>query len=159
MGQRCDCGMATPSLIWCPVFLLEVGSVICLSLLLGISSEVPPFEFWESLNSQVSGEFCRVPPTSYVLKLPASIFLLAFRASDLFPHPITDQVSSLPPTPSPWSTFHLRSLPPSPFLIAFFSLPIVIEMSSLGHFSLLNLLSLVDCTLGILNFYLFIYFG
>ena len=42
MGQRCDCGMATPSLTCCPVFLLKVGSVSSLSLLLGISSKVIP---------------------------------------------------------------------------------------------------------------------
>ena len=54
MGQRCDCGMATPSLTWCPVFLLEVGSINFLSLLLSISSKVPPYELWESLISQVS---------------------------------------------------------------------------------------------------------
>jgi hypothetical protein len=35
MGQRCDCGMATPSLAWCPVRLLEVGSISSLSLLSG----------------------------------------------------------------------------------------------------------------------------
>ena len=44
MGQSFDCGMATHSLILCPVFLLEVGSVSSLSLLSGISSKVPPFE-------------------------------------------------------------------------------------------------------------------
>jgi hypothetical protein len=28
MGQSFDCGMVTPSLKWCPVFLLEVGSIL-----------------------------------------------------------------------------------------------------------------------------------
>jgi hypothetical protein len=36
MGQRFDCEMATPSLTWCLVFLLELGSVNSLSLLSGI---------------------------------------------------------------------------------------------------------------------------
>jgi hypothetical protein len=40
--------MATPFLTWCSVFLLEVGSIHSLSLLLGISSKVPPFESWQS---------------------------------------------------------------------------------------------------------------
>jgi hypothetical protein len=30
MGQSCDCSMATPSLTWCPISLLEVGSIISL---------------------------------------------------------------------------------------------------------------------------------
>jgi len=41
MGQRCDCGLSTPSLKWCPIFLLEAGSKSSLSLLLGISYKVP----------------------------------------------------------------------------------------------------------------------
>lgn len=45
--------MPSHSLIWCPVFLLVVGSISCLSLLSGISSK-------ESFTSQVSGIFWRV---------------------------------------------------------------------------------------------------
>ena len=65
MDQSFDCGMATPSLTWCPVFLLEVGSISSLSLLLGISYKVPPFEFWESLTSHVPGAFWGFSPTSW----------------------------------------------------------------------------------------------
>jgi hypothetical protein len=97
MGESFDCGMATPSLIWCPVFLLEVGSISSLSLLhLGISSRVPPFESWESLTSQVSGAFWRVPqpPNSWCCLFP--FFLLSLRSSVLLYHPIPDQVPSSP---------------------------------------------------------------
>ena len=102
MGQRCDCGMATPSLTWCPVFLLEVGSISSLSLLLGISSKVPPFESWESFTSQVSGTLwgCLFP-----------FFLLALRASVVFPHPIPDHVPLSPP-PTPSTLLPGPSLPP-----------------------------------------------
>jgi hypothetical protein len=34
-----------------------VGSVSSLSILLGVSSKVPPFESWKSLISQVYGAF------------------------------------------------------------------------------------------------------
>ena len=42
MDQSFDCGMSTPFLIWCPIFLLEVDSLRSLSLLLSNSSKVPP---------------------------------------------------------------------------------------------------------------------
>ena len=32
MGQSFDCGIATPSLTWCPVFLLEVGKCVFLKM-------------------------------------------------------------------------------------------------------------------------------
>jgi hypothetical protein len=59
---------APTSLICCPVFLLEVSSISSLSLLLKISSKVPLFESWEYLTSQDSGEFCKIPKTSYLLR-------------------------------------------------------------------------------------------
>ena len=62
MGWRWDCGMETPSLTWCPIFLLEVGSISSLFLLSGISSKIPPFESWETLTFQDSGAFWRAPP-------------------------------------------------------------------------------------------------
>jgi hypothetical protein len=46
------------------------------------------------------------------------------------------------------------SLPPSPLLIDFFSLPSGTEASSRGHFSLLSFLSSVDCVFGMLHFFL-----
>jgi hypothetical protein len=39
MGQSFDCGMATPPLTWCPIFLLEVGSTSSLSPVEGFSSQ------------------------------------------------------------------------------------------------------------------------
>jgi hypothetical protein len=70
--------MAIPSLTWCPVFLLEVGSTSSHSPLLGTLSKVLSYESWESLTSQVSGTFGGVgegvgPPTSYILRLPVDI--------------------------------------------------------------------------------------
>jgi hypothetical protein len=147
MGQRCVCRMATPSLSWCPVFLQEVGSISSLSLLSGISSKVPLFESWESFTSQVSGAFWRVPLTSYFLRLP--VYILSAGPQGFFSHftslstrkgrPLPSTLPTLPPNPS---TFPARYTPPSTPVIAFFSLP--------GHFSLLSVLSSVDCILGIL---------
>jgi hypothetical protein len=90
MGQGFDCGTATPSLTWRPVFLLKVGSISSLSPMKGISSTVQSFESWEFLTSQVSGIFWRVPPTSYLLKLPISI-----------PPPSPQEFQSFSPTQCP----------------------------------------------------------
>lgn len=112
MGQRCDCGTATTSLTWCPVFLLEVGSISSLSQLMGSSSKVPPFDSWESLTSHVSGAFWRIPlpqpPISWSCLFP--LFLLALRALVLFSHPIPDQSLLLPHSPIP---IHFPSQVPS----------------------------------------------
>jgi hypothetical protein len=147
LSQNCD-RRITPSLIWCPVFLLEVGSISYLSLLSGISSKVPPFESWESLISQVSGTYWSVPRTSYLLTPKVACFY-----SFLFLHPIPDQ---LPLSPFCFThhqeTSPLRLLCPSQVVIGFFSLSSGTEVSSLGHFSLLTFLSAVVCILGILYF-------
>jgi hypothetical protein len=84
-----------------------------------------------------------------------SFYLLMLRDSVLFPHPIPDHVLLSPHTSPPpnLSTLLPRSLPPSPLVIAFFSLPSGTEASSPGHFSLLNFLSSVDCILGIRYFF------
>jgi hypothetical protein len=74
------------------------------------------------------------PPVSQYFLFP--FFLLALRASVLFPHLTPDQVPH-PPLLFSLSTFPHRLLPPSPLVIAFFSLPSGSEVSSLGHFSLL----------------------
>jgi hypothetical protein len=103
MGQS-DYGMAPLSIIWYLVFLLEVGYKSSLSLLTGISSKIPPFESWESLTFQGSGAFWRVLPTSTSQGCLFSFFLLALRASVLFPHPISDQnlhCPIFPPHPLP----------------------------------------------------------
>jgi hypothetical protein len=114
MGQRCDCAMATPSLIWCPVFLLEVGSISSLSPLLGISSKVPPFESWDTLTSQVSGAFCggwSGVGRSYFLRLP--VYILSAGPPGFSPFPshntrsgtlLSYPTSAIPPPPP-------RSLP------------------------------------------------
>ena len=108
MGQRCDCGVATQSLTCCPAFLLG-WALYSLSLLSGISSEVPPCEFWESLTSQVSGAFWRVPPTSYFLRLPVSILSAGPQDFSPLPSPKTRSGSLLPT--STLSTLHLLSFP------------------------------------------------
>ena len=112
MDQSFDCGMP-PSFIWCPVFLLKVGSISSLSLQLGISSK----GLWCILEGPPAQ-----PPISYGCLFP--FLRLGIRASVLFPHLIPDMVQlfsllthlvHLPP-PAP-------SLPPSPFMIVFFSFP------------------------------------
>jgi hypothetical protein len=104
MGQRCDCGLETPFLTWCPVFLLEVGSPPAessLFLLSGVSWKVPPFEFWESFTSQVSGTFWGLPSTSYFSRLPVSILYPGPQGFSPFPSPPTPPVhfpSQVPPS-------------------------------------------------------------
>jgi hypothetical protein len=80
------------------------------------------------------------------------LFLLALRASFLFPHPVPYQVS-ISPLITPPSTFHLKSLLPSPLMVALFSLPSGTGLSLLGHFSLLTFSSSVACILCILYFF------
>ena len=96
----------------------------------GYYSKVPPFDFWESLTSQVSRTFWSVPlpPTSKVACFHSLCWLAGLQSCS--PHLILDLVSLFPSlSPSP-----TRSLPPFP-LIAFFSLPSGIEASSFGPFS------------------------
>jgi hypothetical protein len=119
MRQSYDCGMALPSFTWCPVFLLEVGSISFLSLLSGISPKVPPFEFWEALTSQISvhsGEFPQ-PPISWGCLF--TLFLLSLGASVLFPHPISGHIP-LSPNSIPLLFISLPgpSLPPHLWLIS-----------------------------------------
>jgi hypothetical protein len=156
MGQRCDCGMANPSLTWCPVFLLEVGFINFPSLLSGISFKVPSFESWESLNSHVSGAFWRV---SNILFPEFACFHSFCWPSWLQFFSLTQYQISFPLSPPPsktLSTFPSRSLPPSPLVIGFFFLPSGNEVSSLGHFSLLSFLSSVNCILSIHFFVCFV---
>jgi hypothetical protein len=128
-----------------------VGSVSSLSLLSDISSNAPPFESWESLTSQVSDAFWRVPPTSYLLRFPASILSAVPQGFSPFLSPIPDQVLlSLLLTP-----IHFPSQGPPflPLVIAFFSFPSGTEASLLGPFSFLTFESSVDSILGILYFF------
>ena len=99
MGQSCDCGWH-PSSSFDAVFLLEVGSISSFSLLSDISFMLPPFEFWESLTSQVSGTFWRVPPTSYLLRLLISVLSTGSQSFSPFSSLNTRSGSPLPPTPS-----------------------------------------------------------
>jgi hypothetical protein len=147
--------MAPISLIWCPDFLMEVCSIYFLSLLSGTSSKVPPFDSWDSLTSQVSGAFWRVPPTSYFRgwRFPVSILSAGPQGFSPFP---SSNTRSHPPTPwllpLPLCTFPPRPLLLSPVVIVFFFIPSGTDISSLGHFSLLTFLSSMDCILGILVF-------
>jgi hypothetical protein len=101
-----DCGMAThPSLFFYWRWALQVPSVYCRADVFHLRS---PFEAWESLTSQVSGTFWRVP---YLLPPEVTCFHSFWWPSVLqsCPSPITDHVPLLPsPFPLP-----PKSLPPS----------------------------------------------
>ena len=144
MGQSCDCGMATPSLTGCPVLLLEVGSIISLSLLhqrslpMSLGSLSPPRSLVHSGG---------IPPTSYFLRLLVYILSTGLQGFSPFPSPNTRSgplSSPLPAFPTPLS-LPGSFLSPSPLVIAFFSLPSETEASSPGHFSLLSLFNSVSC--------------
>jgi hypothetical protein len=113
------------------------GGLYKFTLPTGISSKVPPFEFWESLTSQISDAFWRFPLTCSFLKLPVSILSAGPQGFSPFPSLNTRSGSPphIPPTPS---TFPPRFLPLSLLVIAFFSLPSGTEASSLANFSLLS---------------------
>ena len=154
MGQTCNCRMA-PSLIWFPVFLLEVGSVSSLSLLSRSSSKVPP-SLWVLSISQLPGCWCILecapqPPISRSFLF--SLFLLALRVSVLFPHPVPDQVP-LSWDSSSMSTFPFISLHPSPCVIAFFSFQNGTVLTwSLHLIDFSAFCGLYLCFLGILYFF------
>jgi hypothetical protein len=118
MDQRCDCGMVTPFLTWCSVFLLEMGSInslSLLSLLLSISSLNP--RSLSPYRSLVHSRRSSQPPISWCGLF--TFFLLALRASVLFPLPIPDQVPLSPPTPQPHPLFLLGPfLPPHLWLLS-----------------------------------------
>ena len=90
-----------------PVFLLEVDSIN--SLISGISSKVPPYESWESLTTQVSGPFYRVPLTSYPQRLP--VFILSADPQGFSPFPPPNTRSCSPLTTTLLSTFPLNAAP------------------------------------------------
>jgi hypothetical protein len=126
-----------------------------LFLMLSISSKVPPFDSWESLTLQVSGEFWRVPQTSHFLRLPVSVLSDGPQVFCLFSPPSTRSGSPLasPTLPLPPCTFSPRSFPPSPLAIAFFSIPSGTEASSFctsacWAFWVLWIISWVFCTIS-----------
>ena len=132
IGQRCECGIATLSLIWSSVFMLEVGSISSYSLLYIISSIVPPFQCWESLTSQVSGELWVVPKNPLFPEsacLHSFFWPLGFQSVSLTQYQIRIPL----PLNSTLSPFLPRSLPPSPQVISFFYVPRGNEASSFGH--------------------------
>jgi hypothetical protein len=139
MGQRCDCGMATPCLTWCHVFLLEVGSINSLYWAFHLRS-LPPFESWESLTSYVSGTFWGVSPTSYFLTLTVYILSAGPLGFSPFLSPYTRSGVPPPTPPDPPPLLSLPGLSPSPLVIAFLSLPSGTEEFSLGPFNLLRCL-------------------
>jgi hypothetical protein len=94
----------------------------------GASSKVPHFGSWESLTSHVSGAFWRVPPTSYLPRLPVSI--LSGGPQGFRPIPTTTTRSGSPlPCPTTHPILPPRPLPPAPLVIAFFSLLIATKAS------------------------------
>jgi hypothetical protein len=107
--QRCDCGMAIPSLTWCPVFLLEVGSISSFSLLwafhlrflrLSPESLLPPRSLVHSGESPQ-------PPISWGCLFP--FFSFGPQGFSPFSLPNTRSGSPLPHIPCP---IHFPSLVP-----------------------------------------------
>jgi hypothetical protein len=143
--------MATLPFNLYPVFLLEVDSTGSFSPLLSISSKVPPFEFWESLTSQVSGTFYRVPllPNFHGCIFPFILLalgvLLITTTNTWSCSPFSS--ASPPPLSHPVPSLHLFPV------IILFSLSSRIETSSLGPFGFLIYLSSVGYILGILYFF------
>jgi hypothetical protein len=90
---------------------------------LGILSEVPPFESWVSLTSQVL-IYSRVSATSYLPNLPASILSAGPQS---FSYVYNSPLCPLPP----------RSLSLSTTVIVIFSLPSGIVASLLGPWAFL----------------------
>jgi hypothetical protein len=98
MGQRYDCGVATPSLTWCPVFLLEVGSISSSSYCWVFHQRSLPVSSG-SLSTPKSLAFWRSRGYPNLLFLEVAclhFFLLALRDSVLFAHWIPDQVPLAP---------------------------------------------------------------
>jgi hypothetical protein len=135
------------------VFLLEVVSVSSLSLLLGIylkflslilESLLPPRSLLHSGGSPPNLLFPEVA-RFHSFCWPSGLQSFSFSQYQI-------RLPS-PPNFPPSSTFSSRSLPPSPLVIAFFSLPSGTEASSYGSFSLLTFLNSVDCILSILSFF------
>ena len=140
MGQKCDCGMTTPSLTWCPVFLLEVGSISSLSLLSFHLRSLPmsPGSLPPPRSLMHSGESPPPPPISW-----GCLFVFFSAGSQGFsPFPSSNTRSGFPLPPYP------RPLPnPSPVVIVFCSLPSVTWALKLVDL----FLSSVDC----LHFFFF----
>jgi hypothetical protein len=122
----------------------EVGFIGFLSLLLSISSKVPPCETWESLSSQISSVVWVVPPIFYLLRLPVYILSAGPQGFSCFSSPNNRSGS---PTPI---LFPFQVPPSLPTYDCFLLSPSEIEVSSLEHFSLLSFLNSVDCILCIL---------
>ena len=139
-----------------------VGDVLCkfpLSTVAFHLRSLPPFESWESLTSQFSGEFWRVPPTSYLQWLHASVLSAGPQGFSSFSLPNT--ISCSPLAPHSQSTFLPRSLPLSPIVMTYFFLQSGTKESSLGlsdcwHFWVLWTLSWISCTSFMANIHLLV---
>jgi hypothetical protein len=159
MGQRCDCGMATPSLTWCPIFLLEVDSISSLSYCWVFHQRSIPMSSGSLSPPRNLVHSREVPPTSYFLRLLIYILSAGPQSFSPFPSPNTRSDSTLPLT-VPTHTVHIPSQVPLSFPPQLFSSlsQSGTEASSLGHFSLLSLLNSVDCILCILYVLFFVLF-
>jgi hypothetical protein len=105
---------------WLTVFMLEVDSLISFSLLSGIPSKIGPFEFWESLTSQVFGELWIVDGVPNPLPHEtAYLYCFCWLPWVLFPHPLPDKVPlplvTQPPVQFPSQVF--PSLPTCDFFL------------------------------------------
>ena len=130
---------------WYPVFVLEVDAERSFSLQI-LLSRVLPFEYWESLTSQVFGTYLRIsylfPPEVCVSQGSCLAFHLNTWSCSRFP------VSMPFPTQVPFTFCPL----PTP-VIVFFSLLCGTELSSLVPFGLSTFFSSENVILDLL--YLF----
>ena len=125
MGQRCDCGMTTPSFIWCPVFLLEVGRFP----LPTVRHFIKGPSLWVLVISHFPSLWCILgvgwggPPN---LLFPEVACLHSFCwPSNLQSFSLTQYQIRFPSTshcPPTLSTLPLKLLPPSPLVIVCFLL-------------------------------------
>ena len=158
MGQRCDCGMATPFLNWCPIFLLEVGSISSLSLLSGISSKVLSFP----RVSYIPGLWCILEGYPNLLFPEVACFHSSCWPSELHSVSLTQYKTRFLPPPYPprllpsLSSF-LSQVPSSPVVTTFSLSQVGLRYPHLGISNLLKFLSFVDYTLIILHFIYFLF--
>ena len=132
---------------WQPHTSLDILPVSCwrctlnfLPLLSSFSSKVPPFESWESCTSQVSGAFGGGDTPNLLFPEVSCLYSFCW-PSGLQSFSLTQyqiRFPSFPFTSLTPSTFLPRFFPPSPLVIAFFSLPSGTEACSLGRFFFLT---------------------
>ena len=114
MQPRYDCGIATPSLTWCPVFLLEMSSKSSFYLLLTFHLRHFP-SLWVLKVSHLPGLWCILEGLLNLLFAKLACFSSFFWASwiqSFFLNQYQTRLS-LPPDSPLLSIFHPRSLPTS----------------------------------------------